>query len=292
MTVLEQQCSQEIVFADNILSGDSGAGVLPIKASDKVPKGEIYVSADIAALSTESAVGKTLKLINKSLYFESEINFSVGAVYNQSNLKTLLEIENFEEVSGSLFINPKDYAALFDKGNFQSSVRVKDDKLTKETAAEIEKAGYHAFCVHDGYVSYAGGFGVILTTFYTIMLAAVLIVLFFITYFIIKLILKSRNIYFSTIRMLGASKENCSSLLKVELFAVFNIAYFICMGLLALVKLEVVKVAYLQQLVSFLSIGDVVILYVVLCLMSVLLAGRYARQLFKKTAMNAYKEEV
>ena len=92
--------------------------------------------------------------------------------------------------------------------------------------------------------------------------------------------------------MLGASKENCSSLLKVELFAVFNIAYFICMGLLALVKLEVVKVAYLQQLVSFLSIGDVVILYVVLCLMSVLLAGRYARQLFKKTAMNAYKEEV
>lgn len=292
LTVLEHQCSQEIVFADNILSGDSGAGVLPIKASDKVPKGEIYVSADIAALSTESAVGKTLKLINKSLYFESEINFSVGAVYNQSNLKTLLEIENFEEVSGSLFINPKDYAALFDKGNFQSSVRVKDDKLTKETAAEIEKAGYHAFCVHDGYVSYAGGFGVILTTFYTIMLAAVLIVLFFITYFIIKLILKSRNIYFSTIRMLGASKENCSSLLKVELFAVFNIAYFICMGLLALVKLEVVKVAYLQQLVSFLSIGDVVILYVVLCLMSVLLAGRYARQLFKKTAMNAYKEEV
>ena len=92
--------------------------------------------------------------------------------------------------------------------------------------------------------------------------------------------------------MLGATKENCSSLLKMELFAVFNIAYFICMGLLALVKMEVIEVAYLQQLASFLTMGDLVILYAVLCLMSVLLAGRYARQLFKKTAMNAYKEEV
>lgn len=292
MTVLEHQCSQEILFADNILSGDSGAGVLPLKSSDKVPQGEIYVPADIAALTTGYPIGENLKLINKSLYFESEIDFTVGAVYNQNNLKALLEIENFEEVSGSLFINPKDYNDLFDKGNFQSSVRVKDDKLTAETAAEIEKAGYRAFCVHDGYVSYAGGFGVILNTLYTVMLAAVLIVLFFITYFIIKLILKSRNIYFSTIRMLGATKENCSSLLKMELFAVFNIAYFICMGLLALVKMEVIEVAYLQQLAFFLTMGDLVILYAVLCLMSVLLAGRYARQLFKKTAMNAYKEEV
>ena len=292
MTVLEHQCSQEILFADNILSGDSGAGVLPLKSSDKVPQGEIYVPADIAALTTGYPIGENLKLINKSLYFESEIDFTVGAVYNQNNLKALLEIENFEEVSGSLFINPKDYNDLFDKGNFQSSVRVKDDKLTAETAAEIEKAGYRTFCVHDGYVSYAGGFGVILNTLYTVMLAAVLIVLFFITYFIIKLILKSRNIYFSTIRMLGATKENCSSLLKMELFAVFNIAYFICMGLLALVKMEVIEVAYLQQLASFLTMGDLVILYAVLCLMSVLLAGRYARQLFKKTAMNAYKEEV
>ena len=290
MTVLEHQCSQEILFADNILSGDSGAGVLPLKSSDKVPQGEIYVPADIAALTTGYPIGENLKLINKSLYFESEIDFTVGAVYNQNNLKALLEIENFEEVSGSLFINPKDYNDLFDKGNFQSSV--KDDKLTAETAAEIEKAGYRAFCVHDGYVSYAGGFGVILNTLYTVMLAAVLIVLFFITYFIIKLILKSRNIYFSTIRMLGATKENCSSLLKMELFAVFNIAYFICMGLLALVKMEVIEVACLQQLASFLTMGDLVILYAVLCLMSVLLAGRYARQLFKKTAMNAYKEEV
>lgn len=292
MTVLEHQCSQEILFADNILSGDSGAGVLPLKSSDKVPQGEIYVPADIAALTTGYPIGENLKLINKSLYFESEIDFTVGAVYNQNNLKALLEIENFEDVSGSLFINPKDYNNLFAKGNFQSSVRVKDDKLTAETAAEIEKAGYRAFCVHDGYVSYAGGFGVILNTLYTVMLAAVLIVLFFITYFIIKLILKSRNIYFSTIRMLGATKENCSSLLKMELFAVFNIAYFICMGLLALVKMEVIEVAYLQQLASFLTMGDLVILYAVLCLMSVLLAGRYARQLFKKTAMNAYKEEV
>lgn len=119
-----------------------------------------------------------------------------------------------------------------------------------------------------------------------------MLVLFFITYFIVKLILKSRNTYFSTIRMLGATKGNCSSLLKVELFAVFNIAFFFCMAILALVKTGVIHSDYLRNLAGFLSIGDLVLLYAVLCLMSILLAARYARQLFKKTAMNAYKEEV
>ena len=64
------------------------------------------------------------------------------------------------------------------------------------------------------------------------------------------------------------------------------------MAMLGLVKAGVLNSAYLQNLIGFLSIGDLVILYAVLCLMSILLAMRYAKQLFKKTAMNAYKEEV
>ena len=115
-----------------------------------------------------------------------------------------------------------------------------------------------------GVVSYAEGFDVILNTFRTIMLAAVLIVLFFITYFITKLILKSRNVYFSTIRMLGATKENCSGLLKTELFTVFNIAFFICLGFFLLVKSGNINSEYLTQLASFLGAGDFVLLYICL----------------------------
>ena len=290
MAALERYCTQEIHFAGHIL--ENGSGVMPIRASEHVPEGEIYVPEDVAALTEDSAEGTELVIVNKSLYFEDRFAFQVGNVYNKDNLKPYLDLDDFESVSGTLFINPQDYSRMFNKGNFQSSVMVSDDKITEQTAKTISEAGYKTFVVNDGLVSYAEGFDVILDTFRTIMLAAVLIVLFFITYFITKLILKSRNVYFSTVRMLGATKKNCSSLLKTELFAVFNIAFVICLSVFLLVKNGAIQSAYLMQLASFLDAGDFVLLYVVLCLMSILLAVRYARQLFRKTAMNAYKEEV
>ena len=292
MAALERYCSQEIHFADQILEGNSGRGTMPIRSSEKVPEGEIYIPEDLAALAAGSPTGRSLKIVNKSLYFEDTFTFDVSKVYNKDNLKQYLDLDDFDAVSGALFVSPQDYGRLFDKGNFQSSIIVSDDKITQETAKKIEEAGYRTFVVNDGLVSYAEGFDVILDTFRTIMLAAVLIVLFFITYFITKLILKSRNVYFSTIRMLGATKGNCSGLLKTELFTVFNIAFFICLAFFLLAKAEIIRSEYLIQLVSFLGGGDFALLYVVLCLMSILLAARYARQLFKKTAMNAYKEEV
>lgn len=288
---LEKSCVQEIHFADLILTGNSGMGETSVLESDKVPEGEIYVPEDIGGLS-ESPLGKELKLVNKSLYFEDTFRFTVGAVYNKDNLQYYLGLDKFDEISGSIFVNPKDYNRIFDKGNFQSSILVKNEKLAEATRSEIEKAGYKAFYVHEGLISYYGGMEIIATTMYTIMLAGILIVLFFITYFITKLILKSRNVYFSTVRMLGATKQNCSGLLKTELFVVGNIAFFLCTVLAVLLKTNVIQAGTLNQLMSYLSVKDFAILDIVMCLMYILLAARYARQLFKQTAMNAYKEEV
>lgn len=290
--VLKQYCSQEIFFEGVILNGNSGQGIMPITASAKVPRGQVYVPEEIGSLAGASAVGRELELTNKSLYFQDTFHFTVGAVYNKDNLNYYLGLDKFEEVSGSIFINPKDYEKIFDKGNFQSSVIVRDETIAQATAAEIEKDGYKAFRVSEGLVSYSGGLEIIETTIFTLMMAGILLVLFFITYFITKLILKSRNVYFSTIRMLGATRKNCSDLLKLELFAVGNIAFFLCMAAVILLKAQVVHLGVLNQMTAYLDVRDFFILYVVLCLMYVLLAARYARQLFKQTAMNAYKEEV
>jgi hypothetical protein len=116
--------------------------------------------------------------------------------------------------------------------------------------------------------------------------------MFFITYFIVKLILKSRNVYFSTIRMLGATKSNCSSLLKIELFVIFNLAFFVSLAGVLFLKADALGVEMVSTMMSYLGAGDLAALYVILCAMTILLAARYAKQLFAKTAMNAYKEEV
>ena len=57
----------------------------------------------------------------------------------------------------------------------------------------------------------------------------------------------------------------------------FNIAFFICLGFFLAGQERKHQLEYLTQLASFLGAGDFVLLYIVLCLMSILLAARYAR---------------
>ena len=290
---LVQYCTQEIQFADTIFDAGGRWGGYPIYSSEYVPEGQIYIPEDIAMASMYDAYGQDLKLVNKSLYFEDTFHFIVGAAYNKNNCYYYLGIEDFDAVdTTALYVSPKDYKKLFDKENFQSSVLVADEKLVYETEKDIEAAGYHALVVSDAKVSYNDDFEPVYDILILLLLVGGLLVLFFITYFIVKLILKSRNVYFSTIRMLGASKQNCSSLLKIELFVIFNIAYFVSLAGVLFLKQDTLGIDMLPLMMSYLDTVDLAALYVILCIMTILLAARYAKQLFAKTAMNAYKEEV
>ena len=116
--------------------------------------------------------------------------------------------------------------------------------------------------------------------------------LFFISYFIIKLILKSRNIYYSTIRILGATRRVAKRLLDIELLTVINLAYVIFLTLVILVKNSVIKINYVKNLTEYLTIVDFIVVYLLLIFMSWLISNRFARKLFKQSAMNTYREEV
>ena len=129
-------------------------------------------------------------------------------------------------------------------------------------------------------------------------LALEFIILFFIAYAVIRLIMKSRNPYYSTLRMLGASKSNTGNILRIELVLMMIIAY----GMIVLFAVLVNK-GMLQQLTGYsfkevtkmlyyLEPLDYGILGVLLLLMSLLIANTYSRHIFSKSAMKTFREEV
>lgn len=71
---------------------------------------------------------------------------------------------------------------------------------------------------------------------------------------------------------------------------IVNIAYAIFLGFIALVKTGFVQVEYIIELIQYMNIVDYVVLYVVILLMSYLISGKFARRLFRKTAMNTFRE--
>ena len=108
----------------------------------------------------------------------------------------------------------------------------------------------------------------------------------------IKIILKSRNVYYATLRILGSPIASVKQLLNIELLTISNIAYVLFASAVLLINNDVIVIGSLKDMFSYLSIMDYVLIYVMLIFMSKLITSRYSRKLFKTTAMNAYREEV
>ena len=88
-----------------------------------------------------------------------------------------------------------------------------------------------AIKVTDFIVSQVESYRQTIKTIKVIVTIALIIVLFFISYLVIKIILKSRNIYYTTLRMLGATYRNVRRILDIELFTNATISYGILMHL-------------------------------------------------------------
>ena len=271
------------------------SGMQVVYPSKKVPKGEVYISEDQAYQFYEegAARGKTMGLHVKNHYFEESRDFRIGQVFKADNIRSLLGLSknNYDEYTSNVYINPSDYNKIFNQGNFQSSFFMKDEKLSDSTVKTLEGAGYKVLVIKDTFTDATGGYAFILRMFSMVRLALEFIVLFFISYAVIRLIMRSRNSYYSTLRILGASRKNTDNILRLELLLMMLISYGGVLVGSNLVRRGIVAVPAVNERLAFLSATDYFILFVGLLVMSLLIAKRYSHKIFSKSAMKVYREE-
>ena len=173
---------------------------------------------------------------------------------------------------------------------YQSSIFADDVKYVEELSEEIEANNMSVLKMKDAIETLE--VIQILKIVRTVITLILVIALFFISYFVIRIILKSRNIYFGIIRILGATKNNAKRLLEIELLTVSNIAYLIFISLLLLHKHNIIKINFMNTIIKYLSIKEYICLYIIITIMSYLISLRFARKIFKNSAMSTIREEV
>lgn len=266
---------------------------MQIVANVNIPKGEAYVSADITYLcSNYSCRNKVISMTNSNIYYEQSNEVKITKSYNKNNFNSLTGLKKYDEHNGKIFVNPDDYEALFNKNYFQSSVFVKDVKEIYNTEKKLQDLNIKTLLIKDTLANWDEGVSQVLRIMQVVVTIVLIIVMFFISYFIIKIILKSRNIYFTTIRILGASKKVSKQLLDIELLTVSNLAYIIVIGFLLLVHYNIVNLSYIKDLMTYISIRDYILIYIILILMTELISSKFAKSIFKKSAMKTFNEEV
>ena len=254
-----------------------------IKTNDNVPVNNVYISADLEySCPKENCINQSLNIEASNLYYTENLSLNVSKVYNKNNMKKLLGLD-FKENNGNIYINSEDYNKLFNKGNYQSSVFVKDVQDVRNTISSLEDAGFKTLYVKDTLVT--GGYEQVTKIMGTVTKIVLIITIFFISYFVINIILKSRNEYFGVIRMLGATKKVSKELL-------INLAFFSFMIFIYLNSIHIINFEFINTILTYLNFKDYAILYIVLIMMSYLISQKFSKKLFKKSAISTIKEEV
>ncbi len=283
-------CITELRVGSNILTvGPPPWSDIWLVADSSVERGKVIVPQFIASFLLPESSGAmdifnitnmSVELRTRSKYFDRKVNFN---------------IEGTDEIDTRVHIHPDDLWEMYmPSEKYQISAMLKSDLYNVETRALIEEAGYKTLYLNETADKQSAIEKALMGAMRIIVLVILLAVLFFVVYFITKLIMKSQNVYYSTVRMLGGDEKACSGTLLAELLVIFHIAFVLCLGLLLKVKFlgSNILPAYFVRLVRYIEPWDYVILYIVVLAMTLLLAYRYSSQMFKKTAMNAYREEV
>lgn len=264
-----------------------------VVANSKVAKGKALFPEEFNYLCNKFACkNATLNIKISNIYYEDSINLKVTNTYNSKTFAKLTGLKKDYYDSSTIFINIDDFNSLYTSDTYQSSVFVKSASNVSDTIKELESLGLKTLYVKDTITNPFEGEEEIFAIFRVVIVAIVIVGLFFISYFIIKLILKSRNIYFSTIRILGASKKISRQLLNMEMLVVVNIAYVVFLILVLLVRNEVINIKYIYDLIEYLKIYDYFIVYLILIIMSLLISHKFANKMFKSSVMLTYREEV
>ena len=261
--------------------------------SSKVKKGKAIISDDYTfSCKNFNCKNKKIKIYSSNIYNEFETTVKVANTYTKKNFKKLTGYD-YKTFDGAIFINDKEYEELFDNNNYQSSVYIKDDKLADQTIKKLNDLGYKTLYVKET-ISEGNNSTIVrvLNIIRLIVNITLVVVLFFISYFVIKLVLKSRNIYYSTLRILGSTIKDTKKLLNIELFTFVNIGYILFLVILELNKRDIINLSPVKTALKYSSVKLFVIVYILVAIMSLLTTSRYSRKLFVSSVMNTYREEV
>ena len=291
VAMMASASSSEMNFGGITIESDGQRSVF---TSSNVPQGKVFIfEDDTYYYKDEKAEGEDFGLKVKNRFFESEGSYKVDKIITDKNCKELVGIpkDEYDMYYSCVFLSREDYRALFDKGYFQISAFMDNEQDSDATLEALNAKGFSTLAIKDSLSDTTGGYESLISMLGYGRVLVLFIVLFFIAYGVIKLIMRSRNSYYSTLRILGATKKNTSNILRVELIIMMIIAYSVDLGAVLLVKFGFINKKMLTNLLQFLTPLDYGLLAVALLFMSVLIANRYSRSIFTRSAMKAFREE-
>ncbi len=275
-------------FDEEILINDYEDNIT-LEVNTTLTEGQLYISKKLNQVYDNNALGKDISFELSNGYGVTQVDLHVNSIIDETNYIELLDLKEIDVDKETIYISEQDFDKILGNEIYQSSVFVENVNLTQQTIDELNNMGYTTLAYKD--IMITDAMSEILLIMNIIVTSMLILVLFFISYFVIRIILKSRNSYFATIRILGATKKVAKQLMIGELFVVANLSFLLYLVIAIINELGIISISFLNTNNQFLVFGEYVIIYIVTMGMSYLISLKYSKKLFKQTAITTINEE-
>lgn len=224
-----------------------------------------------------------------------EINISVSTnFYTLTNVVTLVGEYNEdgteqEKYNSQIAINSATLAKLSSDDIYQVAVLVQDTYDANIVLGELETLGYNAIYPASIGNQFQEVLKLLATIGFTVQLGFLMIVIYFISYVVLRNIQNAKKKDFLIFRSIGASKTDLHRVTIIELVYTFLYGYILVM--IFFVINEYNQIWIIPQYLRYFTVGSYVILTLLLSALAIFLGRRFNKRIFSRSVITSLKQE-
>ena len=263
-------------------------GESSISINDDIADNEIHLSSESLPQVLESLGfayddtiteldSFTFQLTGVSAFEKKSVDVVITSSY---------EIQGYEWSSIAMNTNTVDTILTDDV--YQLGVLVYDVFDAEKVIADIDTLGYNTI-YPDGVTDQFSAIFAIFTSIYLGMtLGFLMLVIYFITYVVLKNIQNSKRKDYLIFRSIGASQKDLNRVTIIELLMTTVLAYIITMA--AFIVNENIN-SILPRYLRYFTVGSHILIFVMMIALAILLGRRFNKRIFSKSVITSLKQE-
>ncbi|MFK5883123.1 MAG: ABC transporter ATP-binding protein [Candidatus Izemoplasma sp.] len=258
-----------------------------IEIDNEIPNGKVVISNTLnnvflrdLEIDEEDADGLD------GIIFDIESTTSFETTVISVEFGSYIESDEWEELS--IYLNQDTYNLLMAEEQYQITALIYDAYTSDGVIKAIEELGYNAIYPSGIVDPYVGIERMLSKIGLGIILGFVLIIIYFISYIVLKNIQTSKIKDYVIFRSIGASKKDLNKVTMFELLLTLTVAFVITISLLMVNEVVDTRI---PRYLRYFDLSSYLYVYMLLMILGTLLGSKFNKKIFSSSVITSLRGE-
>lgn len=216
-------------------------------------------------------------------FYQKQITVDIVGEHNP------IVIDDEKQWNSNVAINQATLAKLLPNDTYQLGVMIPGTFQSDEIINDIEELGFNAIYPASVGTQIDEFYGIFQTILFGFLMFALMIVVYWVTYAVLRNVQTAKKKDYLIFRSIGASKKDLYRVTNIEMVYIFLSALIIVLAFFAYNQVR--QVWIIPQYLEYFSIGTYIVLFLILFTIAIFLGRRFNRRIFGRSVITALRQE-